>query len=160
MMTFDTSDTKDGDIVIDNHGNVAPGDPDSVRKRLAEQVEETVETIDSEDAARLIRTFATWQQLREDKQKESKRLSEKLAARIAQFNEAMNVGHSTTSDQILKLSVVEQRWQELEETRAEKKDVMGAYKDSVKATEQKIKDLIAEAKSAQMKLFGEDEPSD
>lgn len=108
---------------------------------------------DAAHAKRMVTAFEQWQTIREYATKERKRLSEQLAARIAQFTEAMNVGHSTANDQILKLSVVETRWQDLEDARTEKKEVGSALRDQIKASEQKIKDLIAEAKSNQMSLF-------
>lgn len=108
---------------------------------------------DAETAARLVRAFDQWQQAREYAKTERKRTSENLAARIALFSEAMNVGHSTTGDQVLKLSVVESRWQDLEDARHERKDVNAACKDAIKAAEAKIKDLLTQVKSNQMDLF-------
>lgn len=107
----------------------------------------------SEIAARLVRAFAHWETARETRKTENKRCSENLAGKISLFSEAMNVGHSNSNDQILKLSVVEARWQDLEDARAEKKEVNAACRDAIKACEQKIKDLMAEAKSGQLNLF-------
>lgn len=105
-------------------------------------------------AARIFKAFEVWQQGKEYAATERKRLSEQLAGRAAQFAEAMAVGHSTPSDEALKLQVVEQRWQELEDAENEKKTVCKALNDAIKVAEQKIKDLIAEHKSGQMSLFG------
>ena len=115
---------------------------------------------DPESAARVLKAFQTWVDGKTYASAERKRMSEKLAARIAQFEEAMQVGHSTTNDQILKLSIVETRWQDLEEARSEKKEVGKALTDAVKSAEQKIKDLLAEAKSGQMTLFADAPPTD
>lgn len=133
---------------------------DAIADAIAEVGQEDVEL-----ANRMLKAFDLWTQARDFAKKESKRLNEQLAARIAQFNEAMNVGHSTTNDQVLKLSVVETRWQDLEDARTEKKDVAGACKDAIKAAEQKIRDLLEQAKSNQLSLFNqhadeEAEPSD
>lgn len=108
---------------------------------------------DAETAQRLVRCFEQWVTAREYKKTEAKRTSENLAGKIALFTEAMNVGHSTTGDQVLKLSVVESRWQDLEDARTERKEVASACKDAIKAAEQKIKDLLEQAKSNQLPLF-------
>lgn len=126
-----------------------------------ETVEDTIaEAAASEDherqeaARRLMTAFVSWEQIREFATKERARVNENVAARLAQFKEAMEVGHASESDQLLKLTVCEQRWQELTEARDEKKDVNGAMKDQIKSAEAKIRDLIAEAKgSNQLTLF-------
>jgi enoyl-CoA hydratase/carnithine racemase len=129
-------------------------DDDRGTRNLQAEIDQAIAGSPNEEhAGRLMRAFTAWQAIVDYKKTETKRLSEKLAARIAQFNEAMAVGHSTTGDQILKLGVVEQRWQDLEETRAEKKDVTAALREQVKTSVQKIKDLIEEAKSTQLSLF-------
>ena len=102
---------------------------------------------------RITRAYATWDGLKEYQTKERKRLREQLGARKASFAEAMEVGHQTTGDQVLKLTVVESRWQELEEAQAELKDVMSALAEQLKAATLKIKDLVNEAKSKQLPLF-------
>jgi hypothetical protein len=103
---------------------------------------------------RITKAYQAWDSLKEYQKEERGRLKEILGARTAALKEAMEVGHKTVSDQVLKLTVAENRWQELEEARAELKDVMGALKDQIKAAAQKIKDLINEAKaSSQMSLF-------
>ena len=131
---------------------------DASTRNLQAELESAIEGSPTEEHAnRLMRAFTAWQTIVEYKKTEGKRLTEKLAARIAQFNEAMAVGHSTTSDQVLKLSVVEVRWQELEDARDEKKEVLKALTDQVKTSVQKIKDLIEEAKSNQMSLFEADQ---
>ena len=104
-------------------------------------------------SARLIRAFASWTTAKETAVKERKRCNELLTGRIAQFNEAMNVGHSTESDQLLKLSVVETRWQDLEDAREGKKQVGAACRDAVKTCEQKIRDLLDEVRTGQLSLF-------
>lgn len=122
-----------------------------------DNIEEAVaEVTDPQLADRALRAFANWTQGKEYAAKERKRLSELVSNRKAQFDEAMNVGHNSVNDQVLKLSVVETRWQELQEAIAEKKTINGALKDAIKVAEQKIKDVIAEAKTAQMNLFGGD----
>jgi DNA-binding protein H-NS len=123
---------------------------------IEQQANETIDEIaaqDPETAQRLVKSFEQWETAREFRKKESKRTSEQLAARIAQFAEAMNVGHSTTSDQVLKLSVVESRWQDLEDAREERKQVAAACRDAIRAAEQKIKDIIQTVKSTQLSLF-------
>lgn len=128
---------------------------------LKSQLDEAIDgSANEEQAARLMRAFVAWQTIVEYKKTETKRISEKLAARIAQFNEAMAVGHSNTNDQVLKLSVVEQRWQDLEETREEKKEVGAALREQVKSSVQKIKDLIEEAKNKQTSLNFQSEAGD
>ena len=110
--------------------------------------------VDQEQVSRLVRAFDLWEQAREYRKKEAKRCNELLAARIAQFSEAMHVGHSSTSDQVLKLSVVETRWQDLEDAREERKQVGSACRDAVKSAEQKIRDLLGEMKQKnQLDLF-------
>lgn len=107
-----------------------------------------------ENVRRMMVAFSQWEVIREHGAKERKRCTELVASRLAQFKEAMEVGHATQGDQLLKLSVVEQRWQDLEDARTEKKEVTSAMKDQLKGAEQKIRDLISEAKGTQMSLFG------
>lgn len=107
----------------------------------------------AEIAARMIRAFQQWETARAHRKDEAKRCNDNLAGKISLFAEAMNVGHSNTNDQILKLSVIEARWQDLEDAREEKKQVASACRDAIKACETKIKDLMAEAKSGQLNLF-------
>lgn len=138
------------------HTEIENEQPDDVADEtdLRSQVMDVVaQDPTTEIAARLIRAFQQWDGAREHRKKESKRCNDNLASRIALFSEAMNVGHSNQNDQILKLSVVEARWQDLEDAREEKKQVAAACRDAIKACEQKIKDLMAEAKSGQLNLF-------
>jgi seryl-tRNA(Sec) selenium transferase len=122
---------------------------------IKEQMLDVVSTegVDPETVARLVRSFDQWEQAKEYGKKERKRVNDQLAGRIAQFAEAMNVGHSTTNDQVLKLSVVESRWQDLEDAREERKQIIAACRDAVKAAEQKIRDMLASIKSTQLDLF-------
>ncbi len=127
---------------------------DDVEKDLRTQAMEVVaQDPTAEIAARLIRAFQQWEAAREHRKAEAKRCNDNLAGKISLFSEAMNVGHSNQNDQILKLSVVEARWQDLEDAREEKKQVASACRDAIKACETKIKDLMAEAKSGQLNLF-------
>ena len=140
---------------------LAPDDSTPDNETLRTQALEVVaQDPTSEIAARLIRTFQQWETARNHRKDESKRCNDNLAARISLFAEAMNVGHSNTNDQVLKLSVVESRWQDLEDAREEKKQVAAACRDAIKACETKIKDLIGEAKSGQLQLFGSAEAAD
>jgi chromosome segregation ATPase len=116
-------------------------------------VEDAAQELAAELLPRIIIAYAAWDAIREYAKQEKARLKEKLAGRIAQLKEAMDVGHATINDQVLKLTVVEQRWQDLEETRAEAKDVSAALTEQIKAAQQKIRDLMAEAKSGQLPLF-------
>lgn len=127
----------------------------------SEEIKEEIKSVDPEMATHLVRAFEIWEQLREYKAKESKRVNEKVSARQAQFAEAMHVGHASANDQILKLTVVEQRWQELDDARTERKEVMSALKDQIKSAEQRIRDGIAEARSGQgtFDFSSEEEPS-
>lgn len=102
-----------------------------------------------ESARRLIKAFTDWEKIRQHASDERKRTKEGVAALLAQFKEAMEVGHSSEADQLLKLSVCEQRWQDLDDARAERRDVNNAMRDQIKAAEQKIKDLITEVKGTQ-----------
>jgi translation initiation factor 2B subunit (eIF-2B alpha/beta/delta family) len=123
-------------------------------EQLKEEVVEAVAgNTDPELVARLVRAFDMWEASREYRKKEAKRLTEQLSARISLFEEAMHVGHSTVSDQVLKLSVVESRWQDLEDARTERKEVSAATKDAIKAAEQKMRDILVAAKSNQLSLF-------
>lgn len=122
---------------------------ESIKDKVLDAV--TEEGVDVETVARLVRSFDQWEQAREYGKKERKRVSDQLAGRIAQFAEAMNVGHSTQTDQVLKLSVVESRWQDLEDAREERKQVTAACRDAIKAAEQKIRDLLVQSK--QLDLF-------
>lgn len=133
--------------------DIQPLDPHRADGALGEKVAAALESASDEIGARLIRTFQAWLTLKDHATKERKRLSEELSARIALFTEAMQVGHSTPSDQVLKLSVVEARWQDLEDARDARKQVSSALRDQIKLVEQKIKDQIAEARSGQLALF-------
>lgn len=124
---------------------------ENIKDQIIEAVAE--EGVDQETVAHLVRAFESWEKAREYRKNESKRCNEQMAARIALFAEAMNVGHSSPTDQVLKLSVVESRWQDLEDAREERKQVNGATRDAIKACEQKIRDLLITAKSNQLNLF-------
>lgn len=128
-----------------------PDTPDD--DSLQSEVEQAQEGADPETVSRLVRSFELWEKAKEFKKTEAKRCNDQLGARIALFEEAMNVGHSSVNDQVLKLSVVETRWQDLEDAREEKKQVASACRDAVKAAEQRIRDALADAKSGQMSLF-------
>lgn len=123
------------------------------KETLQQEVDQAALEATAAGAARIIKAFTDLETIEEYGVKERKRVNELVASRKAMFAEAMAVGHSTVTDQLLKLGVVEQRWQELEEAHDEKKDVMGTVKDQVKSTRQKIKDLLAEAKSNQLSMF-------
>lgn len=132
---------------------IGPLDPHRADGALGEKVAAALEDAGEEVASRLVRSFQQWVTLREHAVKERKRLSEELASRIALFKEAMEVGHSNANDQILKLGVVEARWQDLEDAREARKEITAAMRDQIKVAEQKIKDQIAEAKNGQLNLF-------
>jgi hypothetical protein len=119
----------------------------------------TEESPNEEHARRLLRAFEQWRDAVAARTAESKKLSDKIKGKLALFNEAMNVGHSNESDQILKLGVVEARYQEWQEAIAEKKTTCGLLGDQVKAARTKLDELIEEAKSPQMNLFSS-RPSD
>lgn len=104
-------------------------------------------------AAELLRAFDGWMAIREFAQKETKRTKETVEARLQSFKEAMEVGHSNQSEQLTKLTVCEMRWQEFEESRAERKDILGVVKDQTKLSLQKIKDLRAEIADRQLDMF-------
>ncbi len=76
-----------------------------------------------------------------------------MSAKLAALKEGMEVGHSTDEQQLLKLTVVEERWQDLEEARTERKEIGSAMKDQMKLCETRIRDLINEMKSPQLGLF-------
>ena len=135
------------------HEDTETDDVNPADEALAAEVEQAQAGADPETVARMVRAFDIWEAAKEFKKKEGKRLSDQLAARISLFAEAMNVGHSTVNDQVLKLSVVETRWQDLEDAREEKKQIATACRDAVKAAEQRIRDALADAKSGQMSLF-------
>lgn len=129
----------------------------AIKEAVDEVLTEAADSADDEKqeaARRLIGAFMSWEKIREYATQERSRTKENVAARLAQFKEAMEVGHSSESDQLLKLTVCEQRWQELDDARAERRDVNHAMRDQTKAAEQKIKDLITEMKgSPQLTLF-------
>lgn len=103
-------------------------------------------------ATELLRAFDGWMTVREYGATESKRTRELVDARFQAFKEAMEVGHATQSDQILKLGVVEQRWQDLEDAKLGRGQVLSACREQIKLSHQKIKDLVSELK--QPSLFG------
>ena len=138
------------EIEHDDTNEEAPADDQDLRSQVLEAV---AQDPTAEIAARMIRAFQQWETAREHRKAEAKRCNDNLAGKISLFSEAMNVGHSNQNDQILKLSVVEARWQDLEDAREEKKQVAAACRDAIKACETKIKDLMAEAKSGQLNLF-------
>jgi chromosome segregation ATPase len=107
-----------------------------------------------EHARNLITAFERWETTREYGKKERKRCNDNVSARLAALKEAMEVGHSTDEQQLLKLGVVEQRWQDLEDARTERKEVAGAMKDQMKLCETRIKELIEALRpSQQLGLF-------
>lgn len=93
-------------------------------------------------ALSLIKAFEGWVTVDEFAAKERKRTKELVDGRLAAFKESMEVGHNTTNDQVLKLSLCETRWQELEEAREERKLINGSCKDQIKVAKQKIVDLL------------------
>lgn len=106
-----------------------------------------------ERASELITKFTDWETTRELAAKERKRCNENVQAKLAALKEAMEVGHSTQADQLLKLSVIEGRWQDLEDARTERKELMSSFKDNIKLCETRIRELIAAIKSPQLGLF-------
>lgn len=97
----------------------------------------------AEKARDIITAFTGWDTTREFTLKERKRTGDNVKMKLAALKEAMEVGHKTTNEQILKLTVVEGRWQDLEDAREERRLVMKACSDNMKLAEQKIRDLIA-----------------
>ena len=120
---------------------------------LATAAEAAANEDTKETARNLIEAFQRWETTREFAGKERKRCSENVSAKLAALKEAMEVGHSTDEQQLLKLSVVETRWQDLEDARTEKKEVGSSMKDQIKLCETRIRELIAELKSPQLGLF-------
>lgn len=127
-----------------------------MRTAALEAAAEAVTTGDEEARERadaLITKFGEWETTRELAAKERKRCNENVQAKLAALKEAMEVGHSTQQDQLLKLSVIEGRWQDLEDARTERKELMSSFKDNIKLCETRIRELIAEIKSPQLGLF-------
>lgn len=121
-----------------------------------EAAAEAVTTGDEEARERatdLIAKFTEWETTRDLAAKERKRCNENVQAKLAGLKEAMEVGHSTQADQLLKLSVIEGRWQDLEDARNERKELMSSFKDNIKLCETRIRELIAAIKSPQLGLF-------
>lgn len=109
---------------------------------------------DAKEAARsLIDDFTKWETTREYAAKERKRCNENVQAKLAALKEAMEVGHNSEEQQLLKLTVIEERWQDLEEARTERKELMSSCKDQVKLCETRIRERIAALKSPQLGLF-------
>lgn len=106
-------------------------------------------TQDPEYARAIIKAVENWETVREFGVKERKRTKELVDARLASLKEAMELGHNTESDQLLKLSAVESRWQELEEARDERREISSACRDQLKNAHQQIRDLL----SPQLGLF-------
>lgn len=135
------------------------------KKSKAEAVAEAVSAVDTGDAEareradRLIAKFGEWEMTRELAAKERKRCNENVQAKLAALKEGMEVGHSTQADQLLKLTVVEGRWQDLEDARTERKELMSSFKDQIKLCETRLREMIAEIKSPQLGLFNANVPS-
>jgi hypothetical protein len=125
----------------------------TLESRVDAAVEVLLDTDQVEAARRLLKAFGDWDKIRTYAKTERKRTKEEVDGRLQQFTEAMEVGHSNANDQILKLTVVEQRWQDLTEARDGRKLVLKALSDQLKGIEQKIRDLTAEAKDKQLSLF-------
>jgi hypothetical protein len=106
-----------------------------------------------ESARNLIDAFQRWETTREFAKVERKRCSDNVSAKLAALKEAMEVGHSTDDQQLLKLGVVEVRWQDLEDARTERKEIGSSMKDQMKLCETRIRELIVELKSPQLGLF-------
>jgi hypothetical protein len=115
-------------------------------------VEEAAEEA-TEQAVALIAAFQRWETTRKYAVDERKRCGDRVAEKLAAFKEAIEVGHSTEDQQLLKLTVVESRWQDLEEARAERKNVMASCRESMKLAEGRLRELIAERNSTQLSLF-------
>lgn len=101
----------------------------------------------------LLADFQSWETVREYALKERKRCNENVKAKLAALKEAMEVGHKDMSEQVLKLTVVEERWQDLEEARSEKHDVVSALREQFKLAETRLRERIKEITSPQLGLF-------
>jgi len=127
-----------------------------IKARALEAVAEAVATGDQdaiESARALMDDFTKWSTTREYAAKERKRCNENVQAKLAALKEAMEVGHNSESQQLVKLTVVEERWQDLEESRVERKELMSSCRDQVKLCETRIRDRIAALTSPQLGLF-------
>lgn len=127
-----------------------------IKARALEAAAEAVATGDQdaiESARALMDDFTKWSTTREYAAKERKRCNENVQAKLAALKEGMEVGHNNESQQIVKLVVVEERWQDLEEARAERKELMSSCRDQVKLCETRIRDRIEALKSPQLGLF-------
>lgn len=129
------------------------------KKKIEEAAPEAAsEAAASDDADRqqqgleLMTLFERWEAAREDAQKERKRCKEQVDAKVAGFKEAVETGTSNDNQRLLKLGIVETRWQELEDARVERKEVGGAMKDQVMLAETKIREKITAIKSGQGNL--------
>lgn len=105
-----------------------------------------------EQADDLARLFKAWEDARALAVAERKRCGDNVKAKLASLKEGMEVGHQNDAQRLLKLTVVEDRWQELEEARTERKEIFGQMKDAVTLCEQKIRDAIAKYNSNQLGL--------
>lgn len=106
-----------------------------------------------EQARSLIDDFQKWETTREYARNERKRCNDNVSAKLAAFKEAMEVGHNSDEQERLKLLLVEERWQDLEEARTERKELMSSCRDQVKLCETRIRERIAALKSPQLGLF-------
>ena len=141
-------------------GKNAGAEPTTAESELEAQVlAEAREAAKSDPvlAGELIKAFEQWETIRSFGVDERKRTAELVVARLAAFKEAMEVGHQNANDQILKLNVVEQRWQDLEDARSERKEIGSAVRDQMKNAHQKLKDLINERNNPQISMFGRDD---
>jgi hypothetical protein len=127
-----------------------------IKARALEAAAEAVATGDEdakESARALMDDFTKWSTTREYALKERKRCNENVQAKLAALKEAMETGHNNESQQLLKLTVVEERWQDLEEARVERKELMASCRDQVKLCETRIRERIEALKSPQLGLF-------
>lgn len=127
-----------------------------IKSQALEAAAEAVATGDEETkelARDLIDDFQKWETTREYAAKERKRCNENVQAKLAALKEGMEVGHNTEEQQLLKLTVIEERWQDLEEARDERKTMMSSMKDQVKLCETRIRERITALKSPQLGLF-------
>lgn len=126
-------------------------DIDDFEHRVTAKAAEALSSDRIEHAKRILHAFETWRSEKEVAKEENKRCSDNVKRCQELLAEAMTQGHSTPEGQVAKLGTIELAWQELDEAKAEQKDVRGAWKDAIDASETKIRDLIEEGN--QLRLF-------
>lgn len=122
---------------------------DDLTKEVLDHVKNGTESTDEEkqeQARALLRAFEQWETIKNFSARERKRCNENVKAKAEDLKTALEETTTNKTEQLSKLGRAEIAWQDLEEAKAEQKDIRNSTRDNIKDAEQKIRDLLEEQK--------------